>query len=405
MMYDAYQNYADLSQPVRLLAASSGRTLNALGATHFASPLRRMAAYLELVQLAGFTHKRPDYGIKSVTSANGDSVAVTEEVVLSTPFANLLRFARQDRPNVPKVLMVAPMSGHFATLLRNTVRTMLRDFEVYITDWINPRDIPLEAGIFGFDEYVEHVIDFLRHIGPQAHLVAVCQPTVAALVATAVMAQQRDEMQPASMTLMAGPIDTRVSPTKVNELATSKPIEWFREKMIGVVPRGLPGAGRRVYPGFVQLAAFMSMNVERHVKSFLDLYKARVAGDTAKADQIRTFYEEYFAIMDLDAEFYLQTVETIFQKYALPRGQLKFKGELVQPRAIKRTFLLTIEGERDDICAVGQTLAAQDLCSGLRPYMKSHYMQSGVGHYGVFSGRMWENRIYPVVRDHIQYSL
>ena len=405
MMYDAYQNYADFSHPVRLLAASSERTLHALGVTHFASPLRKMAAYMELVQLAGFTHKRPEYGITSITTPKGETVAITEEAVLTTPFAHLLRFARQDRPDVPKVLLVAPMSGHFATLLRSTIRTMLRDFEVYVTDWINPRNIPLEAGSFGFDEYVTHVIDFLRHIGPQAHLVAVCQPTVAGLVATAVMAQQRDEMQPASMTLMAGPIDTRVSPTKVNELATSKPIEWFREKMIGVVPRGLPGAGRRVYPGFIQLAAFMSMNLERHAKSFVDLYKARVNGDSAKADQIRTFYEEYFAIMDLDAEFYLQTVESIFQKYSLPRGQMTYKGEVVQPRAIKRTFLLTIEGERDDICAVGQTLAAQDLCSGLRPYMKSHYMQPGVGHYGVFSGKMWDKRIYPVVRDHIQYSL
>ena len=207
------------------------------------------------------------------------------------------------------------------------------------------------------------------------------------------------------MTLMAGPIDTRISPTKVNELATSKPIEWFREKMIGVVPKGQIGAGRRVYPGFLQLAAFMSMNAERHMKSFVDMYKARVAGESAKADQIRTFYEEYFAIMDLDADFYLQTVETVFQTCALPRGELTFQGELVNPGAIRKTFLLTVEGEKDDICAVGQTLAAQDLCSGLRPYMKSHYMQPGVGHYGVFNGKRWDNQIYPVLRDHIQSSL
>ena len=203
---------------------------------------------------------------------------------------------------------------------------------------------------------------------------------------------------------MAGPIDTRISPTKVNELATSKPIEWFREKMIGVVPRSLPGVGRRVYPGFLQLAAFMSMNIDRHAKAFVDLFKSRVEGDFEKADQIRKFYEEYFAIMDLDAAFYLETVEIVFQECALPKGKLLFKGRPVVPAAIKKTFLLTVEGEKDDICAIGQTLAAQDLCSGLRPYMKSHHMQAGVGHYGVFNGRRWDQQIYPVVRSHIRSS-
>jgi poly(3-hydroxybutyrate) depolymerase len=242
-------------------------------------------------------------------------------------------------------------------------------------------------------------------MGPQSHLVAVCQPTVPALAAIALMAQDNDPDQPASLTLMAGPIDTRISPTKVNEFATSKPIEWFRNKMISVVPRGLPGAGRRVYPGFVQLTAFMSMNLQRHQKAFADLFEHRVKGDDAKADQIRAFYEEYFAIMDLDAEFYLHTIETVFQKFALPEGNLFFKGRKVEPRAIKKTFLLTVEGEKDDICAIGQTLAAQDLCSGLRPYMKSHHMQAGVGHYGVFNGKRWDNQIYPVVREHIRSSV
>jgi poly(3-hydroxybutyrate) depolymerase len=219
------------------------------------------------------------------------------------------------------------------------------------------------------------------------------------------MAQDNDPDQPASMTLMAGPIDTRISPTKVNEFATSKPIDWFREKMISAVPRGLPGAGRRVYPGFVQLAAFMSMNMDRHRKAFADLFEHRMKGDDAKADQIRTFYEEYFAIMDLDADFYLHTIETVFQKFALPEGNLFFKGRKVEPRAIRKTFLLTVEGEKDDICAIGQTLAAQDLCAGLRPYMKSHHMQAGVGHYGVFNGKRWDNQIYPVVREHIRCSI
>jgi polyhydroxyalkanoate depolymerase len=219
------------------------------------------------------------------------------------------------------------------------------------------------------------------------------------------MAQDDDPDQPASLTLMAGPIDTRISPTKVNELATSQPIEWFRDKMIGLVPNAMAGAGRRVYPGFLQLSAFLSMNPERHAKSFMDLFQSRISGDVDKAEQIRAFYEEYFAIMDLDAEFFLETIEQIFQKFALPEGKMLFKGRNVDPSAIRKTFLLTVEGEKDDICAVGQTLAAQDLCSGLRPFMKSHHLQPGVGHYGVFNGRRWDNQIYPVVRNHIQSSL
>jgi polyhydroxyalkanoate depolymerase len=405
MMYDAYLCYADLSHPVRTLALSSERILHLWSAMQFASPLRRMAAYYELVALAGFTHTRPDYEIRDVTTHGGDVVGVVEKAVLTTPFCTLLRFSREGGGDEPRVLLVAPMSGHFATLLRGTIRTLLRDHEVYVTDWRNARDIPLDKGAFGLDDFVQHLIDFIKAIGPRSHVVAVCQPVVAALAAVAVMAEDHDPDQPASLTLMAGPIDTRISPTKVNELATSRPIEWFREKMIGVVPRSLPGAGRRVFPGFLQLAAFMNMNIDRHAKAFVDLFKSRVEGDFEKADQIRAFYEEYFAIMDLDAEFYLQTVETVFQKNALPEGKLLFKGRPVVSRAVKKTFLLTVEGEKDNICAVGQTLAAQDLCSGLRPYMKSHHLQADVGHYGVFNGRRWDNQIYPVVRDHIQSSI
>ncbi len=405
MMYDAYQSYADAAHPIRMLAGNSDQFLRAWTSSPFASPFARMAAFCEVVQLAGFTHLRPDYAITEVKTTDGDVAAVHETLVRETPFCDLLRFAREDSEHRPKVLLVAPMSGHFATLLRGTIKTLLRDFEVYVTDWKNARDVPLRAGAFTFDDFTAHIIDFLQFLGPDSHVVAVCQPTVAALAAASIMAARKDPAQPASMTLMAGPIDTRISPTKVNELATSKPIEWFREKMIGVVPKSQIGAGRRVYPGFLQLAAFMSMNMERHTKSFVDMFKARVAGDGAKADQIRTFYEEYFAIMDLDADFYLQTVETVFQTCALPKGEMTFRGERVDPTAIRKTFLLTVEGEKDDICAVGQTLAAQDLCSGLRPYMKSHYMQPGVGHYGVFNGKRWENQIYPVLRDHIQSSI
>jgi poly(3-hydroxybutyrate) depolymerase len=405
MMYDAYQSYADLSHQIRMAASSGERFLRQWRPTQYLSPLRCMEAYYEIVALAGFTHERPDYEITQLTTHNGDVVEVSEEIALTTPFCTLLRFSRKDTDNEPRVLLVAPMSGHFATLLRGAIRTLLRDHDVYVTDWHNTRGIPLDKGAFGMDDFVQHIIDFLKFMGPQSHVVAVCQPAVAALAATAVMAEDNDPDQPASLTLMAGPIDTRVSPTKVNEFAMSKPIEWFREKLIGVVPRSLPGAGRRVYPGFLQLTAFMSMNVDRHTNAFADLFRSRVEGDFEKADRIRAFYEEYFAIMDLDAEFYLQTIETVFHKNALSEGKLTFKGRLVKPRAIKKTFLLTVEGEKDDICAVGQTLAAQDLCSGLRPYMKSHHLQAGVGHYGVFNGRRWDNQIYPVLRDHIQCSV
>ncbi len=318
--------------------------------------------------------------------------------------ASSLRFRREGGENDPKILLVAPMSGHFATLLRGTIRTLLRDHQVFITDWTNPRNVRLEEGGFNLEDYTQHLIDFVNFIGEDCHIVAVCQPTVSALIATSVMAQDNSNVQPASLTLMAGPIDGRVAPTKVNELALEKPIEWFRTNMIGVVPDKFEGAGRRVYPGFLQLCAFMSMNADRHTKSFVELFQHRVAGDTERADTIRDFYKEYFAIMDMSADFYLETVEQVFQRFLLPQGLMKHKGRTVEPRAIKKSFLLTVEGEKDDICAVGQTLAAQDLCSGLRPYMKSHHLQAGVGHYGVFNGKRWETQVYPVLRNHIQSS-
>jgi polyhydroxyalkanoate depolymerase len=290
------------------------------------------------------------------------------------------------------------MSCHFATLLRGTVRTLLPHHDVYITDWINPRDVSLAQGRFGFDEYVQHVIDFIVALGPDTHLLAVCQPTVATLAAVSLMAADDHPLQPASMTLMAGPIDTRINPTSVNVLAKSKPIEWFERNLISAVPWGFAGAGRRVYPGHTQLMAFMAMNPARHFDAFEDMVYQRAKGDPAKAEAIRVFYEEYFATMDLTAEFYLETVDTIFQRHALPLHELEVGGRRVDPSLIRRTALLTVEGERDDICAVGQTLAAQELCDKLRPYMKTHHVQTGVGHYGVFNGKRWERHIYPRVR-------
>lgn len=395
--YSTYQTFADLARPWQA-AASSMRTALAAWPEFADDPhVRYLDACCEIVEMAGLTHKRPSFAIDTV-QVDGVSVPVIEEYVKRTPFGSLLHFRKEVSAPQPRVLIVSPMSGHFATLLRGTVRTMLADHDVYITDWHNPRDVPLAAGRFGFDEYVEHVISFIRRIGPDAHLVAICQPTVAALAAVSLMAADNDPAQPATMTLMAGPIDCRVNPTKVNDLANSKPLDWFERNLISAVPAGFAGAHRRVYPGFVQLGAFMSMNPCRHLAAFSDVHYERAKGDPSKADAIRAFYNEYFATTDLTAEFYLETIGSVFQDYALPIGRLKVGDRLVEPNAIRRTALLTIEGEKDDICAVGQTVAAQELCSALRPYMKTHHVQTGVGHYGVFSGRRWETQIYPMVR-------
>lgn len=409
MMYQAYQAHADMMWPLRTLARTALPMLQdpGFGWSALSSP-RTLAAACQVLTLAEMTHHRPPFGIDSVL-VNGAAVAVTEEAVLVTPFATLLRFRKAGAPPQPRVLIVAPMSGHFATLLRDTVRTMLADHDVCITDWHNGREMPLAAGRFGLDEYTQHLIDFLAAIGEGAHLVAICQPCVAALAAVAVMSEDRHPATPLSLTLMAGPIDCRISPTEVNKLAMTKDIGWFEKNLIGVVPWRYPGAGRRVYPGFVQLTAFMSMNKDRHINAFKAYYEnlAHPQPDDDRLKQAqatRTFYEEYFAVADLPAEFYLETVQLVFQEYALPLGTLTFRGRPVNPAAIRRTALLTVEGERDDICAPGQTLAAQDLCTGLRPYMRTHYVQAGVGHYGVFSGRRWQNHIYPIVRDTIHVS-
>jgi poly(3-hydroxybutyrate) depolymerase len=402
MLYFAYQAHSDLMVPVRTLATLAA---TALGPQFAAGNgiIRNLTAAYELIARAGLTHDRPPFEIDTVMVGNRE-VAVREEALRITPFATLLHFRKDVDVAQPRVLLVAPLSGHFATLLRATVATMLTEHDVYITDWHNVRDVAQSHGRFGFDEYIRHVIDFLEAIGPGAHIVAVCQPCVAALVATAVMAQSQNPAQPRSMTLMAGPIDTRVHPTKVNELANSKPIEWFERNLIASVPMRFPGAFRRVYPGFVQLAAFMSMNIERHIKAHKELYENLARGEIEKAEATKSFYDEYFAVLDLAAEFYLETVRLVFQEHALALGKLKWQGEPVEPRAIRRTMLLTVEGERDDICAVGQTVAAHDLCSGLRPYLKRHHMQAGVGHYGVFSGHRWTNQIYPILRNVILAS-
>jgi len=404
MIYHNFQAFSDIARPVRAITelAAAALALPVPGVSRHAF-LRAAAALCELIARAGLSHHRPAFGIDTVT-IGGREAAVRETAVHQTPFCTLLRLEKEATGPQPRVLLVAPMSGHFATLLRSTAQVLLADHDVYITDWHNARDIGLQHGPFEFDDFIDHVITFLQVLGPGTHVIGVCQPCVAVLAAVAIMAEDADPAQPRSMTLMAGPIDTRVNPTEVNRLATSRSIGWFERKLIGIVPLRYPGALRRVYPGFVQLAAFMSMNLQRHVKAQVDLFCHLANGEEAQAAAIRAFYDEYCAVMDLPAEFYLQTVRTVFQEHALPLGKFEWRGRRVDPRAIRRTALFTVEGERDDICAIGQTLAAQELCSGLRPYMKRHHVQTGVGHYGVFSGRRWSNYIYPILRNTIYAS-
>ncbi|QIB36184.1 polyhydroxyalkanoate depolymerase [Ancylobacter pratisalsi] len=407
MIYAAYQAQADLLEPMRAAARMSrrmlGTAMSGFGGYGDTAFLRNLSATFEMIERAGLSHARPAFGIDSVMVGNRE-VEVTEEVALDLPFGSLLHFKKDiDQPQ-PRLLVVAPLSGHFATLLLDTVKTLLPENDVYITDWANARDVPLDAGRFGFDDYVTHVIRFLEAIGPGAHALAVCQPCVQVLAAAAVMAQRDNPATPHSITLMAGPVDTRINPTKVNELAMSKPLDWFEKNLIGTVPPGFPGVGRQVYPGFIQVSAFLAMNLDRHVKAHVELFENLSMGEHDKATTAKSFYDEYFAVLDLAAEFYLETIRIVFQEHDLPRGVLTYEGDRIDFRAVRRTSLLTVEGERDDICAVGQTVAAQDICSSLRPHRKRHHLQPGVGHYGVFSGRRWRGQVYPLVRNHILSS-
>lgn len=400
MLYHAYQLQDDLFAPARHLARFLG-SVTPFGMWGPGDGLaRRYAAALEMISRFELSHRRPDFGIQPVPVGNRE-VPVSVQTVLERPFGKLLRFSKDVDTAQPRVLVVAPLSGHFATLLRGTVQTLLLDHEVYITDWANARDVPLSAGTFGVDDYVDYLIRFLEEIGPGGHVLAVCQPCVQALVAAAVMAEDRHPATPRSMTLMAGPIDPRESPTEVNELAVSRSLAWFEDQLISRVPWRHRGAGRRVYPGFLQLVAFMSMNMDRHKAAHRKLYEHLARGETTEAAKIKGFYDEYFAVLDLTEEFYLETIDRIFQKAELATGDFTWRGRRVDPGAIRHTALLTVEGGRDDICALGQTSAAHDLCRSLRPHLKRHHLQANVGHYGVFSGKRWEREIYPVVRNMI----
>ncbi|MCR4267491.1 polyhydroxyalkanoate depolymerase [Nitratireductor sp. ZSWI3] len=402
MYYQLYEfNHAAL-QPARAYADAVrlfySNPLNPFAQTFFG---RSLAAAAELFERSTRRYTKPEFGLTE-TSVNGVRVAVREQIVWSQPFCDVIHFKR-DLPAAarrgPKILMVAPMSGHYATLLRGTVETMLPYADVYITDWADARTVPLSDGSFDLDSYIDYIIEILQHLGPDTHVMAVCQPSVPVLAAVALMEARGDDAVPASMTLMGGPIDTRQNPTAVNKLAEEKGIEWFRENAVMPVPWPNPGFMRVVYPGFLQLSGFMSMNLDRHITAHKDFFMHLVKNDGDSAEKHRDFYDEYLAVMDLTGEFYLQTVETVFIRHDLPKGQMKHRGEPVDPAAIRRVALLTVEGENDDISGVGQTRAAHDLCVNIPAEMRHHYLQPTVGHYGVFNGSRFRSEIAPRILD------
>ncbi len=400
MLYHAYQLQDDLLAPFRAFASNTLSMTGSWRQPFGAVFPGQFSAALEMLSRYKLSHTRPDFEVSPVRSGNRDAV-VREEITLSLPFGNLLHFAKDNDAPQPRVLVIAPLSGHFPTLLAGTVRTLLRDHDVYITDWSNARDVPLSAGKFGVDEYVAYLIRFMEELGPGTHLLAVCQPCVQALVAAAVMASDKNPAAPRSMTLMAGPIDPRESPTKVNELAVEKSLSWFENMVISEVPPRYGGAGRRVYPGFLQLTAFLTMNLKRHQEAHRKMYAHLAANEFDEAQKIKNFYDEYFAVLDMAEDFYLETIDRVFHRADLARGEFTYQGRKVDPSCIQRTALLTVEGGRDDICGLGQTAAAHDLCSSLRPHLKRHHLQANAGHYGVFNGKRWEREIYPVVRNFI----
>lgn len=366
---------------------------------------KAVAAACEVFENVTRRYRKPEWDIDE-TMIFGLPVAVEPEVVHSKLFCDLLHFKRDDsaagKRYDPKVLIVAPLSGHYATLLRGTVKAMLPEHDVYVTDWRDARVVPLVYGDFDLDDFIDYIVEFLQFIGPNTHVIGVCQPSVPVLAAVAAMADAEDPLQPASMTLMGGPIDTRRNPTAVNELAASRPLSWFEQSVIHTVPLPNPGAMRRVYPGFVQLSGFMTMNLERHMDAHAGLFRHLIEGDCDSVEQHQRFYDEYLSVMDLTAEFYLQTVKTVFQEHALPDGKMMHRGKRVDCRKIRKTALMTVEGELDDICGLGQTEAAHDLCTNIPIDDHYHYVQPGVGHYGVFNGTRWRTEIQPRVREMIR---
>jgi poly(3-hydroxybutyrate) depolymerase len=401
MLYDAYEvQRSFLAGASKLAGLGAGWLNNPSNPWGYSSMGPLVAASLEVFAHATAPHGKPDFGFEKVR-IRGKDVPVHEEILLRKPFGQLKHFYREGIAGGPSILIVAPMSGHYATLLRGTVERLLPKFDLYITDWRDAKLVPLSDGSFNLDDYIDYLIEFCELIGAKTgerpHMLAVCQPAVPAFAATALMNQDKNPHRPKSLTMMGGPIDTRKAPTAVNTLATERPFAWFEQNVIATVPMIYPGAGRKVYPGFLQLAGFMTMNLGSHLISHWEMFKHLVVGDEESAAATQRFYDEYRSVCDMTAEFYLQTVDVVFQQHALPKGELEHRGRLVRPDAIRDTALLAIEGERDDISGIGQTKAALDIATRLPAARKEYFMAKDVGHYGIFNGRKWREKIAPVV--------
>lgn len=411
MFYQLYELNHAMMAPWRTAADAMrlafSNPMNPVSHTYFG---RAAAAGLEVFERSTRRYGKPEFGLPE-TVVDGQSVSIYERIVWRAPFCNLIHFERavpKGRTPDPKVLIIAPMSGHYATLLRGTVEALLPHSDIYITDWIDARMVPLSEGTFDLDDYIDYVIQMLHFLGPDTHVIGVCQPAVPVLAAVALMEAADDPLSPATMTLMGGPIDTRINPTGVNQLAEERSIEWFRDNVIMPVPWPQPGFMRMVYPGFLQLSGFMSMNLDRHLIAHKEFFAHLVKNDGDAAEKHRDFYDEYLAVMDLTAEFYLQTVQVVFMQHALPKGEMMHRGKRVDTTAIKKVALLTVEGENDDISGVGQTQAAQTICTNIPDHMRMHYMQPDVGHYGVFNGSRFRREIAPRIvafhREHARHA-
>ncbi|MBV9527775.1 polyhydroxyalkanoate depolymerase [Sphingomonas sp.] len=406
MLYDAYEMQRSfLAGASKLAGMGAGWLHNPANPFAYSSMGPVVAAGLEVFAHAASPRGKPEFGFQS-TKVAGKSAAVREEIVLRKPFGQLKHFVREGVESGPRLLIVAPMSGHYATLLRGTVERMLPRFDVYITDWRDAKLVPLSEGRFDLDDYIDYLIEFIETVGEttgeRPNVLAVCQPSVPAFAATALMNQDHNRWRPRTLTMMGGPVDTRKAPTAVNTLATERAHSWFQNNVVATVPMIYPAAGRKVYPGFLQLAGFMTMNLGSHLISHWEMFKHLVAGDEESAAQTQQFYGEYRSVCDMTAEFYLQTVDAVFQRHLLPKGKLMHRGRRVDPAAIRDTALLAVEGERDDISGIGQTRAALDIATGLPKSRKQYLLARDVGHYGIFNGRKWRERIAPVVEDFIE---
>lgn len=405
MLYDLHELRRAFLSPLAAFTDTSSKLFSHPYSPFSYTPVsRQLAATYELVHRLGKEYEKPQWGLP-FTQIDGVDVAVTEHTAIAKPFCNLVHFQREgadSRKPDPRVLLVAPLSGHHATLLRDTVRELLPQHDLYVTDWTNARLVPLKHGNFHLNDYVAYIQEFIRALGPDVHVIAVCQPTVPVLAAISLMASEKDPCLPRSMVMMGGPVDARKSPTQVNRLATTKPYSWFENNVIEKVPHRYPGAGRRVYPGFLQHAGFVAMNPDRHVQSHYDFYLSLLEGDGQDAEAHRRFYDEYNAVLDMPAEFYLDTIKVVFQDYGLATGTWVIDDQVVDPSAITSVALFTIEGELDDISGQGQTQAAQQLCSAIPTALRKHYTAPKCGHYGIFSGRRWRQLICPKIQDFIR---